>query len=194
MSTIDKSRRSFVAGSGLAIAAMALPGSPLFAAQTPLMPTPECTGNATRRQSEGPFFTPNTPLRRDFRADDPGGAAFSLFGRVVDRDCRPLEKAMIELWHADSRGEYDNQGYRMRGHQFSDADGRFSFLTRVPGDYPGRTRHFHVTVISGSRSLTTQLYFPGFAGNSGDWIYRPELEMAMGKVEGVPGGAFTFVL
>ena len=45
----------------------------------------------------------------------------------VPPDCQPVANAVIELWHADAQGRYDNQGYRMRGHQLTDAMGRFSF-------------------------------------------------------------------
>ena len=72
--------------------------------------------------------------------------------------------------------EYDNNGYRLRGHQFTDADGRYAFETIVPGLYPGRTRHFHVKFQAANNPvLTTQLYFPGEPDNERDGIFRPEL-------------------
>ena len=40
--------------------------------------------------------------------------------------------ALLDLWHCDAAGVYDNDGYRLRGHQFSDAEGRFVFETIVP--------------------------------------------------------------
>ena len=50
-------------------------------------------------------------------------------------------KALVELGHADENGNYDNGGYRLRGHQLTDAEGRWWFDTIVPGLYLGRTRH-----------------------------------------------------
>jgi protocatechuate 3,4-dioxygenase beta subunit len=62
----------------------------------------------------------------------------------------------------------------------------------VPGDYPGRTRHFHVNVQPRGRALlTTQLYFPNEKENRGDALYRPELEMKMPRAG---EGTFDFVV
>jgi len=48
----------------------------------------------------------------------------------------------------------------------------------VPGLYPGRTRHFHVKVLSvGRQLLTTQLYFPNEPGNARDEFFRRDLTM-----------------
>ncbi len=105
-----------------------------------------------------------------------GGTAITIAGYVLTRDCKPVSKALIELWHCDDHGEYDNAGYRLRGHQFSDDQGRWWFETILPGVYPGRTRHFHVKVQRpGGPVLTTQLYFPGEAGNDSDGIFDPSL-------------------
>ncbi|MGQ0750724.1 MAG: dioxygenase family protein, partial [Betaproteobacteria bacterium] len=88
--------------------------------------------------------------------------------------------ALLDFWHCDETGEYDNKGFRYRGHLFADAQGRYSLVTIVPGEYPGRTRHIHVKVQApGSRVLTTQLYFPDEPRNRSDGIYRPELTMQM---------------
>ena len=91
---------------------------------------------------------------------------------VVGTSCRPVERALLDFWQADSNGEYDNQGYRLRGHQFTDAKGRFHLETVVPGLYTGRTRHIHVKVQAPNRPvLTTQLYFPGEPANERDGIF-----------------------
>jgi len=46
----------------------------------------------------------------------------------------------------------------------------------------------------GGRTLTTQLYFPGEAGNRRDPLFRPELLMRTTKNEGWLAGRFDFVL
>jgi protocatechuate 3,4-dioxygenase beta subunit len=57
-----------------------------------------------------------------------------------------LAGALVDLWHADSKGDYDNKGFRLRGHVFTDDQGRFVFRAIMPGLYPGRTRHYHVKI------------------------------------------------
>jgi protocatechuate 3,4-dioxygenase beta subunit len=148
-------------------------------------------GIVTPRQTEGPFFTPNSPMRNSLVEAVSKGPRFLLEGRVLDAQCQPVANALVDLWHADEQGEYDNRGYRYRGHQFTDAEGRYRFETIVPALYPGRTRHFHVKVQPrGGRLLTTQLYWPGEPANRRDGIYRPELEMKVARDE----GAFEFVV
>jgi protocatechuate 3,4-dioxygenase beta subunit len=164
-------------------------------AQTPA-PTPSCGPDEepTSAATEGPYFTPDTPVKRDFRQDAPG-EALTLMGFVVDRDCRPIENALVDLWHADAQGDYDNDGYRLRGHQLTDAQGRYVFDTIVPGRYDGRTRHFHVKVQpAGGRLLTTQLYLPGEPGNGRDSLFDPLLLMRIENASDGMVGRFDFVL
>jgi protocatechuate 3,4-dioxygenase beta subunit len=143
-----------------------------------LAPTPECHDEPTEAQIEGPFYTPRSPERADLLERDAKARVVELSGFVLTRSCQPVPRVLVDLWHADDRGDYDNRGYRYRGHQFADAQGRFRLETIVPAEYPGRTRHIHVKVQApGGRLLTTQLYFPGEPGNRRDGIYRPELEM-----------------
>ena len=101
----------------------------------------------------------------------------------------------MDFWQADDAGQYDNRGFRLRGHQYTDAKGVYRLETIVPGLYPGRTRHLHVKVQApAQRILTTQLYFPGEARNARDRIYDKDLLMAMAK-PGLGGDArFDFVL
>jgi protocatechuate 3,4-dioxygenase beta subunit len=108
------------------------------------------------------------------------GAPMRLEGRVVGAGCGPLAGMRVDLWQADGNGGYDTQGFRLRGHQLTDAEGRFAFDTVRPGRYPGRTAHFHLRVTPPQgRALTTQLYFPDEGGNARDPIFRPELALAL---------------
>ena len=92
---------------------------------------------------------------------------------------------MLDFWQADDKGRYDNSGFRLRGHQFTDAEGRYRLSSVVPGLYPGRTRHIHVKVQPhDGRVLTTQLYFPGEAKNRADGLFRKELLVKTAKSEG----------
>jgi protocatechuate 3,4-dioxygenase beta subunit len=163
---------------------------PAFGQSAPL--TPSC-GNDTPPQTEGPFFTPQSPEKISLlERDAPADARFVLTGIVLSRQCKPVAGALVDFWHSDHKGEYDNDGYRYRAHQRTDGQGRYRFETIVPGLYPGRTRHFHVKVQApGGRMLTTQLYFPGEPANQRDRIYRPDLEVKIAR----PGeGSFDFVV
>ena len=166
-------------------------------AQAPLSPTPECHDgdSATLRQTEGPFFKPSSPERADLIEPGMAGQPIDLVGFVLTRGCKPVANAIVDLWHADNKGDYDNSGFRLRGHQRADAEGRYRFRTIVPGNYEGRTRHFHVKVApSGGRLLTTQLYFPGEPNNRKDGLFRRELLIRTAKNEGSLAGRFDFVL
>jgi protocatechuate 3,4-dioxygenase beta subunit len=165
-----------------------------------LSPTPACgDGDAepTLRQTDGPFYKPETPERDDF-AGDGEGLAIVLVGRVLTPDCRPLARAVLDFWQADSEGRYDNAGHRFRGHQFADAGGGFRLATIKPSGYgyanAARPPHIHVKVQAPDTGLlTTQLYFPD-ENNRGDRIHRDALEVALSEADGVLLARFDFVL
>nr|WP_194303970.1 dioxygenase [Chthonobacter albigriseus] len=164
-------------------------------AQETLQPTPACGDQPTVRQTEGPYFKPKSPLQRDLVPAGAGGPTLALWGLVVGLDCRPVAGALVDLWHADDTGAYDNVGYRCRGHQFTDERGRYLFRTVVPGLYPGRTRHYHVKVQApGGPVLTTQLYFPGERQNAADWIFDPSLVLTLGDDATGRTGRFDFAI
>jgi protocatechuate 3,4-dioxygenase beta subunit len=193
---IDTPTRRIVLGAG-AYAAGSLLGIGSVAAQAQLQPTPACHDGdePTVAQTEGPFFKPSSPERIELLEAGMGGQPIELVGFVLSRNCTPIAGALLDFWQADDKGRYDNSGFRLRGHQFTDADGRFRLRSIVPGAYVGRTRHIHVKVQPrGGRVLTTQLYFPGEAKNRSDGLFRKELLMRTAKNEGWLAGRFDFVL
>jgi protocatechuate 3,4-dioxygenase beta subunit len=160
-------------------------------------PTPACDDGdeATVEQTEGPFFTPSSPERTSLRESGLEGIPLLVSGSVLSTACEPIPGAMLDFWHANADGEYDNQGFALRGHQFADAKGRYRLETIVPGTYTGRTRHIHVKVQpEGGALLTTQLYFPGEPGNDVDAIFDPRLLMEVRSVGGRRRAGFDFVL
>jgi protocatechuate 3,4-dioxygenase beta subunit len=166
-------------------------------AQSPLALTPECRdGDAvTVRQTEGPFFKPSSPERIELIEPGMAGQPIELAGFVLTRGCKPVPGALVDFWQADDKGEYDNAGFRLRGHQFADGEGRFRLRTIVPGAYQGRTRHIHVKAQpKGGRILTTQLYFPGERQNQSDGLFRRELLIRTTKNEAWLAGRFDFVV
>jgi protocatechuate 3,4-dioxygenase beta subunit len=191
-------RRDFLGISILSPAAFALLDVRGATAQTRSLPaTPACgeKSAATPAQTEGPYFTPRSPLRASLIESGAPGTRMVVQGRVLTTDCKPVPRALLDFWHADARGEYDNTGYRFRGHQFTDDSGRYRLETIVPGLYPGRTRHFHVKAQAPGRApLTTQLYFPGEPGNQRDGIFEPALVMTVSDGDDGKQAAFDFVL
>jgi protocatechuate 3,4-dioxygenase beta subunit len=188
-------RREFLAVS--LTAPLILIYGPAFAATGELQPTPACSDNddVTPAQTPGPFFKPRSPERRSLIEPGIQGTKIVLDGRVLSTRCKPVEKVLVDFWQADASGEYDNAGYRLRGHQFTDSAGKYRLETIVPGLYPGRTRHFHVRVQAPNRPvLTTQLYFPGEPENKRDGIFNPKLVMAVRDSAGAKAGSFDFVL
>ncbi|MDE5453370.1 intradiol ring-cleavage dioxygenase [Bradyrhizobium sp. CSA112] len=193
---IDTPTRRVVLGAGVFAA-----GSLLMVdgsmAQAPLAPTPECHDGeaATLPQTEGPFFKPSSPERIELLEEGMAGQPIELVGFVLTRACKPIAGALLDFWQADDKGRYDNSGFRLRGHQFADAEGRYRLRSIVPGAYVGRTRHIHVKVQpGGGRVLTTQLYFPGEALNRTDGLFRKELLVRTAKNAGWLAGRFDFVL
>jgi protocatechuate 3,4-dioxygenase beta subunit len=159
--------------------------------------TPACHDGdePTLRQTEGPFFKPRSPERADLIEPGLKGRPIVLEGLVLDPSCRPLAHALVDLWQADDTGDYDNTGFRLRGHQFTDAQGHYRFRTIVPALYTGRTRHFHVKVQpAGARLLTTQLYFPDEPANRRDGLFRSELVMRTATTGADLAARFDFIV
>lgn len=185
---------AIAAGHGAGIAFAQDAGAPILA------PTPAC-GDAddfaeTLAQTEGPYFTPNSPERTSLLEEGMPGTKLVVTGYVYGVDCAPIEGALVDFWHCDDAGVYDNVGYTLRGHQFTDATGRYELTTIVPGIYTGRTRHIHVKAQRpGAEVLTTQLYFPDIPDeNAADGIFDPSLLMDYAENEAENVGFFTFVL
>jgi protocatechuate 3,4-dioxygenase beta subunit len=186
-------RRRLLAASALAATGLALDDA--FA--EPLPPTPQCHDGdePTIRQTEGPYFKPSSPERADLVEPNREARLVELRGQVLTRSCRSVPRALIDLWHADERGEYDTGGFRYRGHLFTDAEGRYRFRTILPALYTGRTRHYHVKVQAPQQGvLTTQLYFPGEPMNRRDGLFRRELVMRMAEAGDDLSAQFDFVL
>jgi protocatechuate 3,4-dioxygenase beta subunit len=149
----------------------------------------------TPQEMAGPFFRPDSPLKADFRESGLTGNPCRVSGFVLDRRGKPISGALLDFWHADAEGQYDLQSFRCRGHQFSDAGGRYALETIIPGLYPGRTRHYHVRMQAAhGPNLCTQLYFPEEARNASDSLFRPDLLLKIRGENSLHLGTFNFVL
>jgi protocatechuate 3,4-dioxygenase beta subunit len=154
---------------------------------------PLTCGKVTERQTAGPYFKPNSPQRANLLEKGTGAPTLVVSGVVLSAQCKPVAQALIDFWQCDERGEYDNSGFRYRGHQLTDAQGRWRLETIFPAEYPGRARHVHVNVQApGKRILTTQLYFPG---DQRDGLYRDSLVIRVARKEPKRiEGSFDFVV
>ena len=193
-STVRLARRQLVKGCSSLVLCVGLVSPSIltsrkaFAQQRPT--TPGC-GEQTPPQMEGPFFTPLSPERTSLIEPGMKAERMRLIGEVVDTSCRPLAGALLDFWQCDDQGRYDNEGYRLRGHQYTNAKGQFLLETLVPGEYPGRTPHLHVRVQGPKgRPLTTQLYLPSHPRNQRDFLFDPRLIV---KAQG-PNMHFQFVI
>lgn len=171
----------------------AMPVAPTATVKAAL-PAPQCNG-LTPAQTEGPYYTPDTPERTSLIEPGMTGTKLVLTGYVLDANCQPIAQAWLDFWQADDEGEYDNAGYVMRGHQFTDAAGRYQLETVLPGLYPGRTRHIHVKVQAPNGPvLTSQVYFPGEAANASDGIFDAALIAEVQTTADGLRGTFNFVI
>src|SRR5215207_833626 len=137
------------------------PSDDLFTQRGITLPAPTCT-SLTQSQTEGPYYKSDTPERNSLLEEGMEGTRLILVGYVLDQNCNPLPNAWLDFWQADASGEYDNDGYRLRGHQFTDSQGRYYLETILPGLYSSRPiEHIHVKVQpEGGEVVTSQLYFP----------------------------------
>lgn len=124
----------------------------------------------TPRDALGPYYKSGAPEQADICASGSGGGQrLIVSGGVLGMpDCAPLPGALVEVWQADERGDYtginsgrqDDPGCLLRASIRAGKDGRYSFATVFPGEYPGRPRHIHFRISSkGYATLVTQLYF-----------------------------------
>jgi protocatechuate 3,4-dioxygenase beta subunit len=190
-------RSGLTVGAPLALAALGaskpgntpLGGGAAVARAQSMSQTPACQGgDLTVDNAEGPYYKLYTPERRDLRTDLDGAVLLSLSGRVLNERCQPVVGALLDFWQANQQGEYDLNGYTLRGHQYSLADGTYLLETVIPHWYIDgslwRTSHIHVKVQAPyGPILTTQLFFPDTmqaygedvaALNAQDFLVPPE--------------------
>ena len=162
----------------------------------------------TPEQTEGPYWTPGSPARTNLREADTKGEPFVVTGAVFNTRGEPVPSAWVDFWQCDGEGVYDNQGYHLRGHQVTDAQGRYRLETVVPSEYDDylyspegervkayRTSHIHAKVKGPERiTLTTQLYFPEAPGNEKDGIYVDQCLMEVTDGPNGREGHFDFVI
>lgn len=142
----------------------------------------------TPRTIEGPLYIAGAPLCQHFARLDDGsdkGEVLFMNGQVRDQNGKPVAGAVVDVWHADTRGNYSHfdpqqAPYNLRRRIGTDDEGRYRFRSIMPSGYstpPGgntekllfaigrhgnRPAHIHFFVEApGHRHLTTQINIEG---------------------------------
>jgi protocatechuate 3,4-dioxygenase beta subunit len=161
---------------------------------------------------QGPFYRPDALFSTEIAEADEPGTRILIRGTVFGPDCEtPLVNAIVDVWHADDDGRYDNNDadqpddpseFRLRAQMRTDARGRYEYTSIMPGRYLNgpqyRPAHIHYKVRSeGHAELTTQIYFEGDEFIPVDnWASNAESSriIAMTDEGGVSAGEFDIVL
>ncbi|MGF7005424.1 catechol 1,2-dioxygenase [Aminobacter sp. BE322] len=142
----------------------------------------------TSRTIEGPLYIAGAPLSKGTARLDDGsdkGEVVFMQGQVRDQDGKPVADAIVDVWHANTRGNYSHfdpqqAAYNLRRRIQTDANGRYSFRSIMPSGYATppdgsteqlmfafgrhghRPAHIHFFVSApGYRHLTTQINIEG---------------------------------
>lgn len=142
----------------------------------------------TPRTIEGPLYVAGAPLSDAFARLDDGnetGLPLYMHGKVLDIAGKPLAGAVVDVWHANTQGNYSHFGpsqpaFNFRRRIKTDAYGGYSFQSLLPVGYsvpPGsvierllhkigrhgsRPAHIHFFVSAPDhRHLTTQINLAG---------------------------------
>jgi protocatechuate 3,4-dioxygenase beta subunit len=145
---------------------------------------------------EGPYYKSASPERNAIAEPGTPGTKLLVEGRVLDRKGQPIAHAWLDFWHADGNGKYDNEGFNLRGHQYTDKNGRYRLETVRPLKYLFRAAHVHAKVRANEKSpvLTVQLFFPGERKNTTDPIFEPGTVMNVAEMQDSQHATFDFVV
>lgn len=159
---------------------------PWFILQAQLRPTPH-TG-------EGPFYPVDDSLPAD--ADlttvpdaegEPDGQPLTIQGTVRNTDGQAVSGARLVIWQTDIHGKYDHPAeqrttgsgvplpkdpnFQYWGKTLTDAEGRYSFRTIVPGSYGRRPAHIHFRITHpGYETLASEMQFRGDPHAAEDFV------------------------
>lgn len=158
---------------------------------------PPCNPNEkpTPAAPEGGDFKPGSPARSSLIEPGISGTKLVLSGYVSGVVCGLIKGARVDFWQADQRGVYDKTGFRLRGHQATDANGAYRLETIVPGPSGTHPPVIHVKVTPpGKAPFTTALFFADRAENKNDPAFRPELALKLTGPATAKTARFNIVL
>lgn len=173
----------------------------------------------TPRTIEGPLYYAGAPERAgvariDLDPDEDAGPLV-IRGRISGTDGKPVEGALIECWHANSKGFYSHfdptgaqSDFNLRGSVRTGADGHYEFRTLMPvgygcpphgstqqllnalGRHGNRPAHVHFFVTSDkTRKLTTQINIAGDPLIWDDFAYATREDLVPPVTEKTGGAA-----
>ena len=150
----------------------------------------------TQRDAVGPYYKPGASLKPVIETE---GEVLTINGTIFDgADCStPIPNATIDIWHCDSTGTYDHNGFKCRGLVQSDTKGKYSFRTIFPPSYGSRPRHIHFKVrAKGFKELTSQIYFQGDPNLQNDFARNAEASrvLTLRKSEDTYNGQFDIYI
>lgn len=135
--------------------------------QSPSVPQQQQTSFCKLTESDmlGPFYKTDAPFKQRL-SEGVEGERLIITGKVMDTRCQPLKDAILDIWQANSTGEYDNKGFNLRGKIKTDEQGNYIIDTILPKEYSAgditRPGHIHLKIGAPNQPiLTTQLYFEG---------------------------------
>lgn len=142
----------------------------------------------TPRTIEGPLYVANAPMSKGYTRMDDGqdnGEPMWLFGQVTDQQGRPIAGAIVDIWHANTLGNYSffdrsQSEYNLRRRIETSDDGCYAVRSILPSGYGcppdgptqslldqlgrhgNRPAHIHFFIsCPGYRHLTTQINLNG---------------------------------
>jgi protocatechuate 3,4-dioxygenase alpha subunit len=137
----------------------------------------------------GPFFpgvfVTGCEDLTSFQGQRASGQHIVLTGRVVEEGNRPILNAIIEIWQADAKGVFRHPldprsreadpGFFGWGRARTDAEGRYSFRTVMPGASHGdkMPRWPHVNLMVLAIGLTRRLVTTVFFAETPDSVRDP---------------------
>ncbi|HEY7475708.1 MAG TPA: hypothetical protein VH679_11895 [Vicinamibacterales bacterium] len=144
-----------------------------------VVPSPGCTdADLTPAVKDAAGFKPGSPARTSFVEPGVAGTKVVVAGFVIGLRCGRVKGARLDFWHADPGGVVDERGFRFRGHQLTDGEGRYRLETIMPGAAGTRAPSLGVRLTPpGQPPLTTLLFFPDEAKNTRDPRFAPKLVM-----------------
>ncbi|MBY6030204.1 MULTISPECIES: catechol 1,2-dioxygenase [Halomonas] len=161
----------------------------------------------TPRTIEGPLYVAGAPesegLARMDDGSDTQAEVMWLTGQVRDTSGQPIAGAKVEIWHADSKGNYSffdpsQSDYHLRRSIFTDADGRYRARSIIPSGYGcppdsptqqvldllgrhgQRPAHIHFFISApGHKHLTTQINLAGDPYTFDDFAFATREELVV---------------